>query len=111
MSYSIINTPRFAKEAKKLSKRYASLKAELGILNHTLQNDPHTGTSLCNNTYKIRLAIKSKGKGKSGGARIITYSITEDREIYLLTIYDKSEMENIDDKSLKQLITDIKKKK
>lgn len=50
--------------------------------------------------YKIRLAIKSKGKGKSGGARVITYVLTDNNEIYLLTIYDKSEFDSIDDKTI-----------
>jgi mRNA-degrading endonuclease RelE of RelBE toxin-antitoxin system len=86
MSYNVISTTRFIKEAKKLLKRYTSLKSELISLNTTLQNNPNMGVPLGNNTYKIRLAIKSKGKGKSGGARIITYSVTADREIYLLTI-------------------------
>ena len=56
--------------------------------------------------YKIRLAIKSKskGKGKSGGARVITYVVTEDGEVYLLTIYDKSEFDSVDDKTLEQVI-------
>jgi hypothetical protein len=59
---------------------------------------------LGNSTYKIRVAIKSKGKGKSGGARVITYVISENEEIYLLTIYDKSEFDSIDDKIIKSII-------
>jgi hypothetical protein len=74
----------------------------------TLTNKPETGTLLGNNTYKIRLAIKSKGKGKSGGGRIITYMLTEDREIYFLTIYDKSELDSIDDKTLLTIISSLK---
>ena len=62
---------------------------------------------LGNNTFKIRIAIKSKGKGKSGGARIITFLVTENREIYLLTIYDKSEFDNLDDKILKSIIESL----
>jgi hypothetical protein len=53
---------------------------------------------------KIRRAISSKNKGKSGGARVITYFITEDNELYLLSIFDKSEQDNISNKTLKQLI-------
>ena len=64
-----------------------------------------------NNAYKIRIAIKSKGVGKSGGARVITYLITENKELYLLTIYDKSEFENIDDKTLRKIIKDIQDEK
>jgi hypothetical protein len=57
-----------------------------------------------NNTYKIRLSVKSKGKGKSGGARVISYLVTENKEVYLLLIYDKSEFENVDDKILQKII-------
>jgi hypothetical protein len=59
---------------------------------------------LGNNTYKIRVAIKSKGKGKSGGSRVITYVVSENEEVYLLTIFDKSEFDTIDDKSIEQII-------
>jgi hypothetical protein len=61
-------------------------------------------------TYKIRVAIKSKGADKSGGARVITYLITENKEVYLLTIYDKAEFETVDDKTLRRIIQNIKNK-
>jgi mRNA-degrading endonuclease RelE of RelBE toxin-antitoxin system len=108
MSYSVIPVDKFKKEAKRLIKKFPSLKIELFELNKELLINPKTGTALGNDTYKIRLAIKSKGKGKSGGARVITYLITENKEIYLLTIYDKSELDNIDDKTIKKIIEDIK---
>ena len=60
-----------------------------------------------NNSYKIRVAIKSKGAGKSGGARVITYAVSENKEVYLLTIYDKAEFDTIDDKSLKRIIKNL----
>ncbi len=62
------------------------------------------GTALGNDCYKIRIAIKSKGKGKSGGARTITYVIAVKEEVYLLTVFDKSERDNISDKELQELI-------
>jgi|SRR5665647_196244 len=108
MNYSIIPVDKFKKEAKRLSRKYPSLKKELKDLNIILIANPTTGISLGNNTYKIRLAIKSKGTGKSGGARIITYVIIENKEIYLLTIYDKAELETIDDKTLRKIIKSIK---
>jgi len=107
MNYSIIPVDKFKKEAKRLIKKYPSLKKELNDLNNILISNPTTGTSLGNNTYKIRIAIKSKGTGKSGGARIITYVVTEDKEIYLLTIYDKAELETIDDKALRKIIKSL----
>ena len=107
MSYSVIPTPFFRKQAKRLSKKYRSLKQELEELAYSLTDNPVQGKYLGNNIYKIRLAVKSKGKGKSGGMRIITYLLTEDMELYLLTIYDKSDLDSIDDKTLQQLIEDI----
>ncbi len=104
MKFSVIPSGKFKKEAKRLIKKFSSLKQELTNINSTLEQEPETGTPLGNNTYKIRLAIKSKGKGKSGGARVITYVVTEDREIYLLTIYDKSEFDSVDDKTIKIII-------
>ena len=71
-------------------------------------SNPTIGTSLGNNVYKIRVAIKSKGTGKSGGARVITYIVTENKEIYLLTIYGKAELETINDKSLRKIIQGIR---
>ena len=95
MSYSIYTTPDFKKSFKKLYKKHPSLKADLKELIDTLTESPNTGTHLGHDVYKIRLAITSKGKGKSGGARIITYLVTEDNEGYLIFIYDKSQLENI----------------
>jgi mRNA-degrading endonuclease RelE of RelBE toxin-antitoxin system len=108
MSYNVIPIDKFKKEVKRLIKKYPSLKKELSDLNTILISNPTTGTSLGNNSYKLRVPIKSKGTGKSGGARVITYVVTEHREIYLLTIYDKSELESIDDKTLKKIIKSIK---
>jgi mRNA-degrading endonuclease RelE of RelBE toxin-antitoxin system len=107
MTFNIVPTGRFKKEAKRLSKKFPSLKAELVELNETLTNQPNIGTPLGNNSYKIRLAIRSKGKGKSGGGRVITYLVNENKEVYLLTIYDKSELDNIDDKTLKSIIQSL----
>ena len=107
MSYSVIPTGRFKKEAKRLVRKYPSLKQELSDLSAELEKNPDIGTALGNETYKIRIAIRSKGKGKSGGARVITYVVTENKEVYLLTIYDKSELDDIDDKTIKAIIKSL----
>lgn len=83
------------------------MKEDLQALNDLLKVNPHAGVSLGNNIYKVRIAIKSKAKGKSGGARVITYVLTNNKEIYMLTIYDKSELESIDDKTLRKIVADI----
>jgi len=108
MSYSVIPIEKFKKEAKRLIKKYPSLKNELTSLSILLENTPNLGTPLGNNTYKIRVSIKSKGKGKSGGARVLTYLVTENKEIYLLTIYDKNEFDTIDLQTLEKIIKQLK---
>ncbi|MFN8206267.1 MAG: type II toxin-antitoxin system RelE/ParE family toxin [Bacteroidales bacterium] len=85
------------------AKKYISLKSDIAILIESLEQDPTQGKSLGKDCYKIRVAIASKGKGKSGGARIITYVYITGSEVHLLTIYDKSEKEDISDKELKEL--------
>lgn len=107
MNFSVIPSDKFKKEAKRLIKKFPSLKGELAELSVILENEPETGTSLGNDTYKIRLGIKSKGKGKTGGARIITYVVTDNKEVYLLTIYDKSEFASVDDKTIKAIIDSL----
>lgn len=108
MKFSVIPTQRFKKEAKRLIKRYPSVQSELLELEEELIQQPNLGISLGHQVYKIRLAIKSKGKGKSGGGRVITYCLTEDHEVYLLTIFDKSEMDTIDSKTLRILVEQIR---
>lgn len=92
---------------KHLAKRYKLLKQDLEDLGHNLLLNPEMGVSLGNNLRKVRMAISSKNKGKSGGARILTYTVilTEiDSEIKLLTIYDKSECENLTDKEIQDIL-------
>lgn len=103
MKFDIYYTPEFEKQLKRLSKKYKSLPKDLAVLVKQLEENPTIGTPLGNNCYKIRLAISSKGKGKSGGARVITFVIITDKEVYLADLYDKSEQENISDKRLKEL--------
>ncbi|MEO6915611.1 MAG: type II toxin-antitoxin system RelE/ParE family toxin [Chitinophagaceae bacterium] len=107
MSYKVKSIPKFEKELKRLAKKYPSLKNEYLQLVQSLTKQAEQGTPLGNNCFKIRLAIASKGKGKSGGARIITYVQVLQTSVYLLTIYDKSEQENIPDKELEELFKGI----
>lgn len=107
MSYSIIPTHRFEKELKRLSKKFPSLKNEFAKLIAGIIENPELGTIICNSCYKIRLAIGSKGKGKSGGARVITYLYIETKTVYLLTIYDKSEKANLKPNELKEIIESL----
>jgi mRNA-degrading endonuclease RelE of RelBE toxin-antitoxin system len=102
MSYNVQVTAFFERELKALAKKHRSLKNDLAVLIEQLEQEPATGTDLGNNCYKIRLAITSKGKGKSGGARVITYVRITGNTVYLLSIYDKSELDNIADNIIKE---------
>jgi hypothetical protein len=104
MSSNLIITPSFERDAKPLFKKYKSLKTDLADLFELLENEPVQGKSLGKDCYKIRLAITSKGKGKSGGARVITCVKIVKNKVFLLTIYDKSDKEDISDKELSELL-------
>ncbi len=108
MSYSIGTIPPFDRQLKRLIKKFPSLRKEVAQLGKSLADEPTDGTPLGNNCYKIRLAIASKGKGKSGGARIITHIYVEGKVVYLLAIYDKSEQGNISDKQILDLLRIIR---
>lgn len=107
MSYKILTTSRFEKELKKLAKKFPSLKNEFSELILSISNEPEFGTFIGNNCYKIRLAISSKGKGKRGGARVITYIYHSGETVYLLSIYDKSDKEDLSANELKELISHL----
>lgn len=107
MNYEVLTIQQFDKQAKQLGKKYSSLKNDLASLIESLRTDPKQGTSLGNNFYKIRLAITSKGKGKSGGARMITYVKITATTIYLTFLYDKSEKQTISNKELEEVFKKI----
>ena len=107
MNYSIVLDRTFEREVKRLSKRYASLKEDLKELRNELEQNPLSGTDLGGGLRKIRMRITSKGKGKSGGARVITFTIViavDETEINLLYIYDKAERSSISGKELEELL-------
>ena len=106
MSYSVELSTNFKKEAKKLIKKYSSLKTELATLFVALEENPTMGTPLGNDVYKIRLAIASKNKGKSGGARVISYVKVTNTTVLLFSIYSKGEKDSISEKEIEELIKD-----
>jgi hypothetical protein len=107
MSYNISAIPSFKKEFKKLAKKYPSLKSDLQKLSEELIENPTLGIDLGGNFYKVRMTITSKGRGKSGGARIITHIKIIETTIFLTSIYDKSDKDSISDKELNQLLNEI----
>lgn len=71
-----------------------------------MEENPTMGTSLGNDVYKTRLSIASKNKGKAGGARVISFVKIIDETVYLLSIYNKGEIDNLTDKEINELIKD-----
>lgn len=104
MKFEVKLSENFKKEAKRLVKKYPSLKTELPELFKLLEEDPTHGTHLGKNIYKIRLAIASKNTGKSGGARVLSYVEIIDSEVLLFTIYNKGETDNLTKKEIEELL-------
>lgn len=107
MSYNVKTIDIFEKQAKRLIKKYSSLKIELIELVQELKENPQQGSAIGRSCFKIRIAISSKGKGKSGGARIITNIVISEETVFLLSIYDKSEKDSLSDKELIELLKNI----
>ncbi len=107
MNYNIIVQPTFQREAKRLAKHYAPFKQDYIALIEALEANPQLGTDLGGGLRKIRMRITSKGKGKSSGARVISFTLlvaVDETEISLLYIYDKAERESISKKELEELV-------
>jgi hypothetical protein len=103
MSFEVRTIAVFDRNAKRLAKKYRSLKKDLAEMVASLAEDPKQGTAIGGGCYKLRLSVGSKGKGKSGGTRVITYVAVVDGLVYMLTIYDKSEQESISKQELMML--------
>lgn len=104
MNFNVYTTDFFDKELKKLSKKYPSVKVDYKALVDSLKKEPKQGQPLGKDCYKIRMAITSKGKGKSGGSRVITCVKIVVGSVFLLSIYDKGDKESISDKELDNLL-------
>lgn len=110
MNFKVIPTPTFAKSLKALAKRYRSMKADMDAFWKSLEEDPFQGTELTPGVRKIRMAITSKGGGKSGGARVITYNVLtaeQDGKVYLMEIYDKSDAQTVKLNVIKEWIKEL----
>ena len=108
MSFLIIPNTSFLNDLKILSKKYPSIKEDINKVVIELKIDPKLGEPLGKDCYKIRILVRSKGKGKSGGARLITCVKILHSTVYLLAVYDKSDLDNISDTDLKERLKEIK---
>ena len=115
MKVSFDYLDEFERGAKALRKIYPSFESDYDAFLNELEKNPYGGESLGHHTYKNRMAIASKGKGKSGGARVITYNLQQVNEeevlITLMSIYDKSDVENVSDAYLRSLVQQMEESK
>lgn len=111
MTVSISTIDEFERQARRLSKKYKSLKGDIKSLVEELRANPFQGQDLGGGVRKIRMAIGSKGKGRSGGARVLTLNVlvSGDADVTLLTIYDKSEIANVSDQYIEWLVCEARK--
>ena len=109
MSYTFTPTSQFKKSFKRLSKKYPSISADYKNFEKEFSENPEIGTDLGGGYRKVRMAIKSKNSGKSGGARIITYDFCikepdKDGVVLLADIYDKGEVETLKENAYKKIV-------
>lgn len=104
MSFDVRFSENFRRGAKRLAKKYASLKNDLALLSMDLAENPEMGIPLGKNLYKIRMSITSKSGGKSSGARVITCVVYRSKQVLLAEIYDKSEYDTVDDAKIIQVL-------
>ncbi|MBT5935872.1 hypothetical protein [Sulfurimonas sp.] len=105
MNLTITSLESFSKEIKKLFKKYKNISQDLKSLQNELLTNPKAGIELGSNCYKIRLANSSIPTEKSGGLRVIYYYLDEKSNIYLMSIYSKTDLENISDSKLVDILT------
>jgi mRNA-degrading endonuclease RelE of RelBE toxin-antitoxin system len=106
MVYEIVATEDFERQLRRLEKKYSSIPSDYAKFLEELLKNPEIGRRLGGNARKVRMAITSKGKGKRGGARVITCNVLiniENMDIYLLTIYDKGDQDSISNKEIETL--------
>ena len=111
MNVKIIPSVEFDRQFKRLAKKYKSLLDDYLTFSQELKENPLQGVVIGRGIRKIRMAIGSKGKGKSGGARVLTLTVlvSDDADVTLLTIYDKNEIDNVSDEYIRSLISMTKK--
>lgn len=110
MNYEIQATDDFRRSLKALSKRYRSLKEDFHTFTQSLKENPYQGDELSPGLRKIRMPITSKGRGKSGGTRVITYTVIlseDDGSIYLMDIYDKADYSTVDVRIIQKKLKDL----
>lgn len=110
MNFEVLTTDYFNVEAKRLGKRYRSFVDDYDSFVKEIKKNPYQGVEILPGVRKVRIAIESKDKGKSGGARVITFAYTiseKDGIVYLLIIYDKEDASSVKKNVIKAILKDI----
>lgn len=108
MKYQVIPTPRFQKESKKIVRKYSDFREDLSNLIDSLAIQPEQGNYLGEGIYKLRVSISGKSSGKSYSARVLLAIITIRKQVYLLSVYDKSDKKDITVTEIKAMIEQVK---
>lgn len=108
MTVNITTHPEFVRQMKRYAKKYRSLACDYADFLNSIRQDPFQGVDLGGGIRKVRMAVASKGKGKSGGMRVVTFSLEKIGDdtinVTLLYIYDKNELENVSDDFIRYLL-------
>ena len=110
MNFAIQTTSYFDAEAKRLGKRYRSFVDDLKSFRDNITKDPFQGTEILPGIRKVRMCIDTKGRGKSGGARVITFTYLVSEEsgnVILLLLYDKADASNVKSNVVKKIVKDL----
>jgi len=104
MGLKIFSLESFSKDVKRLHKKYKAIAEDLRILKRQLQEDPKAGIFLGRGCYKIRLQNSSVPTRKSGGFRVVYYYLDGENNLYLMTIWSKTELESIRDEKIIEIL-------
>jgi mRNA-degrading endonuclease RelE of RelBE toxin-antitoxin system len=108
--YSVKITDIFAKETKKLSKKYRHIQKDCLPLLDQLEAGQLVGDAVSgfdNKLYKVRVPSSDQKKGKRGGFRVIYYIVSDENEIFLLTIYAKATQANIKNNDVRKMLDQL----
>src|SRR4030095_2530014 len=101
-------TPEFKRNIRQLAKKYRRIKSDVQPLLDELGHGQTPGDQIQGvqyDVFKVRVRNSDSGKGKSGGYRVI-YQRTTEGAIVLITIYSKTEQEDIAAGDIRQIILD-----
>jgi hypothetical protein len=109
VSFKVTPGSRFEKQAKAISKIYPGFKHDLAEFVASLETQPIQGSHLEHGIYKVRLSITGKSTGKSFGARSVHAVFSVEKEVLLLSVYDKSFKKDLSKAEMKELIQMVAK--